>query len=105
MSNVFLSREKDLSLERVLMKILYLCLPDLSSNESSFPFGCLFICSMPRTLSAGKLSHMLLKAAYGTELFEMGSDDSLNSEKSMEATGKHRGTGPTGPDRFLREMF
>lgn len=48
---------------------------------------------------------MLLKAAYGTELFEMGSDDSLNSEKSMEATGKHRGTGPTGPDRFLREMF
>lgn len=48
---------------------------------------------------------MLLKAAYGTELFEMGSDDSLNSEKSMEATGKHRGTGPTGPDRFLREMI
>ncbi|XP_075903191.1 serine/threonine-protein kinase ULK1a [Nelusetta ayraudi] len=39
-----------------------------------------------RTLSAGRLSHMLLKAAYGTELFEMGSDDSLNSEKSMEAT-------------------
>lgn len=64
--------------------------PDLSSNESSFPFGCLFICSMPRTLSAGRLSHMLLKAAYGTELFEMGSDDSLNSEKSMEATGKER---------------
>lgn len=48
---------------------------------------------------------MLLKAAYGTELFEMGSDDSLNSEKSMEATGKHRGTGPTGPDRFLCEMI
>lgn len=46
--------------------------------------------SRPRTLSSGRLSNMLLKAAYGSELFEMGSDESLNSEKSMDATGKGR---------------
>lgn len=46
--------------------------------------------SSARTLSSGRLSHMLLKATYGSELFEMGSDESLNSEKSMDATGKRR---------------
>uniref|UniRef100_A0A8C9X3H0 non-specific serine/threonine protein kinase n=1 Tax=Sander lucioperca TaxID=283035 RepID=A0A8C9X3H0_SANLU len=48
-----------------------------------------------RSLSAGKLSDMLLKAAFGAHLFEEGSDESLNCEKSMDTaappTGCHRG--------------
>uniref|UniRef100_A0A8C4IS04 non-specific serine/threonine protein kinase n=1 Tax=Dicentrarchus labrax TaxID=13489 RepID=A0A8C4IS04_DICLA len=48
-----------------------------------------------RSLSAGRLSDMLLKAAFGAHLFEEGSDESLNCEKSMDITapptGCHRG--------------
>uniref|UniRef100_A0A8C4P0B2 non-specific serine/threonine protein kinase n=1 Tax=Dicentrarchus labrax TaxID=13489 RepID=A0A8C4P0B2_DICLA len=47
------------------------------------------------SLSAGRLSDMLLKAAFGAHLFEEGSDESLNCEKSMDITapptGCHRG--------------
>uniref|UniRef100_A0A8C4IS33 non-specific serine/threonine protein kinase n=1 Tax=Dicentrarchus labrax TaxID=13489 RepID=A0A8C4IS33_DICLA len=39
------------------------------------------------SLSAGRLSDMLLKAAFGAHLFEEGSDESLNCEKSMDITG------------------
>lgn len=35
------------------------------------------------------LSNMLRKAAFGAQLFEKGSDESLNSEKSMDTAGKH----------------
>ncbi|XP_035514208.1 serine/threonine-protein kinase ULK1a isoform X2 [Morone saxatilis] len=48
-----------------------------------------------RSLSAGRLSDMLLKAAFGAHLFEEESDESLNCEKSMDITapptGCHRG--------------
>ncbi|XP_037633361.1 serine/threonine-protein kinase ULK1a isoform X3 [Sebastes umbrosus] len=48
-----------------------------------------------RSLSTGRLSDMLLKAAFGAHLFEEGSDESLNCEKGMDITapptGCHRG--------------
>ncbi|XP_045891884.1 serine/threonine-protein kinase ULK1a isoform X1 [Micropterus dolomieu] len=48
-----------------------------------------------RSLSTGRLSDILLKAAFGAQLLEGGSDESLNSEKSMDITapptGCHRG--------------
>ncbi|XP_044051502.1 serine/threonine-protein kinase ULK1a isoform X2 [Siniperca chuatsi] len=48
-----------------------------------------------RSLSTGRLSDMLLKAAFGAHLFEEGSDESLSCEKSMDITapptGCHRG--------------
>ncbi|KAA8592784.1 hypothetical protein FQN60_018239 [Etheostoma spectabile] len=48
-----------------------------------------------RSLSAGKLSDMLLKAAFGAHLFEEGSNESLNCEKIMDMaappTGCHKG--------------
>ncbi|KAE8292479.1 Serine/threonine-protein kinase ULK1 [Larimichthys crocea] len=62
---------------------------DLSSNSANHkgPFK--------RSLSTGRLSDMLLKAAFGAHLFEVGSDESLNCEKSMDITapptGCHRG--------------
>ncbi|XP_062310493.1 serine/threonine-protein kinase ULK1a [Osmerus eperlanus] len=40
--------------------------------------------SFKRSLSTGRLSDMLLKAAFGAQLLEGGSDDSLNSEKPMD---------------------
>ncbi|XP_029916782.1 serine/threonine-protein kinase ULK1a [Myripristis murdjan] len=39
-----------------------------------------------RSLSTGLLSDMLLKAAFGAQLLGAGSDESLNSEKSMDTT-------------------
>uniref|UniRef100_A0A8C5ECA9 non-specific serine/threonine protein kinase n=1 Tax=Gouania willdenowi TaxID=441366 RepID=A0A8C5ECA9_GOUWI len=59
-----------------------------SANKKGGPFK--------RTLSTGKLSDMLLKAAFGTQLFAEGSDDGPNSEKSMDITAP-----PTG---YLRVM-
>ncbi|XP_042344655.1 serine/threonine-protein kinase ULK1a isoform X2 [Plectropomus leopardus] len=44
-----------------------------------------------RSLSTGRLSDMLLKAAFGAHLFEEGSDESLNCDKSMDITAP-----PTG---------
>ncbi|XP_056274398.1 serine/threonine-protein kinase ULK1a isoform X2 [Pseudoliparis swirei] len=48
-----------------------------------------------RSLSTGRLSDMLLKAAIGAHLFEEDSDECLTSEKSMDITapptGRHRG--------------
>ncbi|XP_071371139.1 serine/threonine-protein kinase ULK1a [Centroberyx affinis] len=50
-----------------------------------------------RSLSTGRLSDMLLKAAFGAQLLEDGSDESLSSEKSMDTTappsGCYRGPG------------
>uniref|UniRef100_A0A673A110 non-specific serine/threonine protein kinase n=1 Tax=Sphaeramia orbicularis TaxID=375764 RepID=A0A673A110_9TELE len=40
-----------------------------------------------RSLSTGKLSDMLLKAAYGTQILEEGNDESLSCERSMDTTG------------------
>ncbi|XP_041792717.1 serine/threonine-protein kinase ULK1a isoform X2 [Chelmon rostratus] len=48
-----------------------------------------------RSLSTGRLSDMLLKAAFGAHLFEEGSDDSLTWEKSMDITAPPAG-GPRG---------
>uniref|UniRef100_A0A673A0Q7 non-specific serine/threonine protein kinase n=1 Tax=Sphaeramia orbicularis TaxID=375764 RepID=A0A673A0Q7_9TELE len=39
------------------------------------------------SLSTGKLSDMLLKAAYGTQILEEGNDESLSCERSMDTTG------------------
>ncbi|KAM8886971.1 serine/threonine-protein kinase ULK1a isoform 3-T3 [Spinachia spinachia] len=39
-----------------------------------------------RSLSTGRLSDMVLKAAFGAHRFEEDSDESLNSEKSMDIT-------------------
>ncbi|TNN69047.1 Serine/threonine-protein kinase ULK1 [Liparis tanakae] len=48
-----------------------------------------------RSLSTGRLSDMLLKAAIGAHLFEEDSDEGLTAEKSMDITapptGRHRG--------------
>ncbi|KAK9522437.1 hypothetical protein VZT92_018904 [Zoarces viviparus] len=48
------------------------------------------------SLSTGRLSDMLLKAAVGAHLLEEGSDESLNCEKGMDITapptGRHRGS-------------
>ncbi|CAJ1068073.1 serine/threonine-protein kinase ULK1-like [Xyrichtys novacula] len=44
-----------------------------------------------RSLSTGRLSDMLLKAAFGAHLFGEGSDESLNSEKSMDITAPPAG--------------
>uniref|UniRef100_A0A8C5G6Z4 non-specific serine/threonine protein kinase n=1 Tax=Gouania willdenowi TaxID=441366 RepID=A0A8C5G6Z4_GOUWI len=59
------------------VKLLFLC----TGNTIVFIFLTL-------TLSTGKLSDMLLKAAFGTQLFAEGSDDGPNSEKSMDITGR-----------------
>ncbi|XP_029999891.1 serine/threonine-protein kinase ULK1a isoform X1 [Sphaeramia orbicularis] len=47
-----------------------------------------------RSLSTGKLSDMLLKAAYGTQILEEGNDESLSCERSMDTTAP-----PTGCQR------
>ncbi|XP_056233496.1 serine/threonine-protein kinase ULK1a isoform X1 [Seriola aureovittata] len=47
-----------------------------------------------RSLSTGRLSDMLLKAAVGAHLFEEGSDESHNCDKSMDITAP-----PTGCSR------
>ncbi|XP_005927025.1 serine/threonine-protein kinase ULK1a isoform X1 [Haplochromis burtoni] len=44
-----------------------------------------------RSVSTGRLSDMLLKAALGAPLFEEGKDESLSSEKSMEITAPPAG--------------
>uniref|UniRef100_A0A8C5QIR6 Serine/threonine-protein kinase Atg1-like tMIT domain-containing protein n=1 Tax=Leptobrachium leishanense TaxID=445787 RepID=A0A8C5QIR6_9ANUR len=48
----------------------------LPVEEMKEPFG--------RSLSTGRLTDLLLKAAFGTQVAEVGSSDSLNAEKSME---------------------
>ncbi|XP_028269002.1 serine/threonine-protein kinase ULK1a [Parambassis ranga] len=50
-----------------------------------------------RSLSTGRLSDMLLKAAFGAHLFEEGSDENLNCEKSMDITAP-----PTGCQRIFQ---
>ncbi|XP_063345666.1 serine/threonine-protein kinase ULK1a isoform X5 [Pelmatolapia mariae] len=44
-----------------------------------------------RSVSTGRLSDMLLKAALGAQLFEEGRDESFSSEKSMEITAPPAG--------------
>uniref|UniRef100_A0A8D0CQM0 non-specific serine/threonine protein kinase n=1 Tax=Sander lucioperca TaxID=283035 RepID=A0A8D0CQM0_SANLU len=55
-----------------------------------------------RSLSAGKLSDMLLKAAFGAHLFEEGSDESLNCEKSMDTAGSPSYINSAWNSRLLR---
>uniref|UniRef100_A0A4W6FLW1 non-specific serine/threonine protein kinase n=1 Tax=Lates calcarifer TaxID=8187 RepID=A0A4W6FLW1_LATCA len=49
---------------------------------------------LDQSLSTGRLSDMLLKAAFGAHLFEEGNDESLNCEKGMDITAP-----PTGNNR------
>uniref|UniRef100_A0AAQ4QZA8 non-specific serine/threonine protein kinase n=1 Tax=Gasterosteus aculeatus aculeatus TaxID=481459 RepID=A0AAQ4QZA8_GASAC len=55
------------------------------------PFGgsrwCVWLYLTSRSLSTGRLSDMLLKATFGAHLVGEDSDESLNSEKSMDITG------------------
>uniref|UniRef100_A0A8C4INM2 non-specific serine/threonine protein kinase n=1 Tax=Dicentrarchus labrax TaxID=13489 RepID=A0A8C4INM2_DICLA len=53
------------------------------------------------SLSAGRLSDMLLKAAFGAHLFEEGSDESLNCEKSMDITGTSAKQDPSDDSHSL----
>uniref|UniRef100_A0A669DVT4 non-specific serine/threonine protein kinase n=1 Tax=Oreochromis niloticus TaxID=8128 RepID=A0A669DVT4_ORENI len=57
-----------------------------------------YLCTNPTSesdsyasVSTGRLSDMLLKAALGAQLFEEGRDESLSSEKSMEITAPPAG--------------
>ncbi|KAG7480645.1 hypothetical protein MATL_G00058480 [Megalops atlanticus] len=49
--------------------------------------------SFKRSLSAGRLSDMLLKAAFGPQLLDGGSSESLNSERPMDTTAPPGGGG------------
>ncbi|XP_064210096.1 serine/threonine-protein kinase ULK1a isoform X1 [Anguilla rostrata] len=49
--------------------------------------------SFGRSLSTGRLSDMLLKAAFGPQLAEGGSNESLNAEKPMDTTAPPGGGG------------
>ncbi|KAJ8379910.1 hypothetical protein SKAU_G00006880 [Synaphobranchus kaupii] len=49
--------------------------------------------SFGRSLSAGRLSDMLLKAAFGPQLLDGGSNESLNAEKPMDTTAPPGGGG------------
>ncbi|XP_010767311.1 serine/threonine-protein kinase ULK1-like isoform X2 [Notothenia coriiceps] len=66
--------------------------PVLQTNLSrkSANKGSLFK-SSERSLSTARLSDMLLKAAFGAHLFEEGSTESLNAEKSMDVTAPSSG--------------
>ncbi|KAF3851029.1 hypothetical protein F7725_012801 [Dissostichus mawsoni] len=66
--------------------------PVLQTNLSrkSANKGSLFK-SSERSLSTARLSDMLLKAAFGAHLFEEGSTESLNAEKSMDVTAPPSG--------------
>ncbi|KAJ6634225.1 hypothetical protein lerEdw1_014108 [Lerista edwardsae] len=48
-----------------------------------------------RSLSTGRLTDLLLKAAFGTQIPEAGSNDSLNNEKPMEITAPSPACGGT----------
>uniref|UniRef100_A0AAX7UVZ5 non-specific serine/threonine protein kinase n=1 Tax=Astatotilapia calliptera TaxID=8154 RepID=A0AAX7UVZ5_ASTCA len=61
------------------------------NHKDRISFGCLWIYYMCRSVSTGRLSDMLLKAALGAPLFEEGKDESLSSEKSMEITAPPAG--------------
>ncbi|XP_067460708.1 serine/threonine-protein kinase ULK1a [Thunnus thynnus] len=60
-----------------------------------------------RSLSTGRLSDMLLKAAFGAQLLDEGSDDSLGYEKSMDTTAPPTGchTGFPSPDSSPVAVF
>ncbi|XP_066544921.1 serine/threonine-protein kinase ULK1 isoform X3 [Amia ocellicauda] len=55
------------------------------TEDSKGPFG--------RSLSAGRLSEMLLKAAFGGQLLDGGSSESLNTERPMDTTAAPPGGG------------
>uniref|UniRef100_A0AAQ4NWW5 non-specific serine/threonine protein kinase n=1 Tax=Gasterosteus aculeatus aculeatus TaxID=481459 RepID=A0AAQ4NWW5_GASAC len=55
---------------------------------------CVWLYLTSRSLSTGRLSDMLLKATFGAHLVGEDSDESLNSEKSMDITAP-----PTGRQR------
>uniref|UniRef100_A0A4W6FLX3 non-specific serine/threonine protein kinase n=1 Tax=Lates calcarifer TaxID=8187 RepID=A0A4W6FLX3_LATCA len=87
---LYLSRECFLLLQSLSWSHSYTCCRLLG------PFGCQQpseICHV-QSLSTGRLSDMLLKAAFGAHLFEEGNDESLNCEKGMDITAP-----PTGNNR------
>lgn len=49
---------------------------------------CVCLCLIPRSLSTSRLSDMVLKGAFGAHLLENRSDESLNSEKSLDGKKK-----------------
>lgn len=49
------------------------------------------VCPLFRSLSTGRLTDLLLKAAFGAQISEAGSNDSLNNEKPMEIAGRWGG--------------
>uniref|UniRef100_A0A3Q0SLI2 non-specific serine/threonine protein kinase n=1 Tax=Amphilophus citrinellus TaxID=61819 RepID=A0A3Q0SLI2_AMPCI len=61
------------------------------NHKKRISFGCLWIYYMCRSISTGRLSDMLLKAALGVQLFEERGDESLTSEKSMDVTAPPAG--------------
>ncbi|XP_061586723.1 serine/threonine-protein kinase ULK1-like [Cololabis saira] len=58
--------------------------PSQKSTNKKGPFK--------RSFSAGRLSDMLLKAAFGANLFEEGSDESFSCDKSMDITAPPAGS-------------
>ncbi|XP_051888172.1 LOW QUALITY PROTEIN: serine/threonine-protein kinase ULK1 [Pristis pectinata] len=61
----------------------------MSADEVKGPFG--------RSLSAGKLSDLLLKAAFGGQITETVSNDSLNTERAMDVTAPSAASGGQPP--------
>lgn len=60
------------------------------------------VCSLFRSLSTGRLTDLLLKAAFGAQISEAGSNDSLNNEKPMEIAGRWKGQADLGGCPGLR---
>lgn len=51
-----------------------------------------FLCWSFRSLSTGRLSDMLLKAAFGANLLEEESDESFGTDRSMDIPGTRAGS-------------
>uniref|UniRef100_A0A8C8A3L5 non-specific serine/threonine protein kinase n=1 Tax=Oryzias sinensis TaxID=183150 RepID=A0A8C8A3L5_9TELE len=96
--------------------ISWLFLPSLCQTELRL---WVFLCLKFRSLSTGRLSDMLLKAAFGANLFEEESDESFRTDKSMDPTGMRFSDSPppvvftmgspsqgtTPPDAKVSRMF
>lgn len=62
-----------------------------SRNIAPLDFLRHVVCPLFRSLSTGRLTDLLLKAAFGAQISEAGSNDSLNNEKPMEIAGRWGG--------------
>uniref|UniRef100_A0AAQ4RZK7 non-specific serine/threonine protein kinase n=1 Tax=Gasterosteus aculeatus aculeatus TaxID=481459 RepID=A0AAQ4RZK7_GASAC len=63
------------------------CIISTPTSVSWCSRWCVWLYLTSRSLSTGRLSDMLLKATFGAHLVGEDSDESLNSEKSMDITG------------------